>query len=448
MRFISLSVAMLATASARTLPKRNEPAGTLTTSFPNPNIDPFYSVPWNIAIYEPGEVIRSRKVATTITGLAVNSYEVFYRTSGNFDQATGTVATIWAPAVPRSPPSILSYQFPEDALNQACAPSWAYVNESSTYEEYVSEDGDITIPWGLSQGYYVVNADDEGPDSQWLVGRMEGHAVLDGIRATINYLSLPIDSSVALYGYSGGAHETVWGCTLAASYAPELNIIGAAYGGTPTYLLPNYYLLNGGPDAILAGASIIGLSNGYPELNETITKYLTPNGTAVDALLRSPDFCTVTDAAVEEFAYFNFSSLYTVDVFTLPITEYVQARESLLMNTSNFPVPVPKFPRLEYHGEADTTVPYLPELEYVEQQCAHGADIRFVSLPGLDHDQTELDGIAGAFQFIQQAFAGTLAKVECGSNVTLPALGSAESVEVVGLDYTYLIEALFEVASE
>lgn len=35
-----------------------------------------------------------------------------------------------------------------------------------------------------------------------------------------------------MLGYSGGAHETVWGLNQVANgYASEINVVGAAFGG-------------------------------------------------------------------------------------------------------------------------------------------------------------------------------------------------------------------------
>jgi hypothetical protein len=54
---------------------------------------------------------------------------------------------------------------------------------------------------------------------------------VDGIRAATS--SLCLDSpAVGMLGYSGGAHETVWGLNQVANgYASEINVVGAAFGG-------------------------------------------------------------------------------------------------------------------------------------------------------------------------------------------------------------------------
>lgn len=93
------------------------------------------------------------------------------------------------------------------------------------------------------------------------------------------------------------------------------------------------------------------------------------------------------------------------------------SRESLLQNVSPLKVPVPKMPRLEWHGESDVTVPYAAEKEYVGQQCAKGADIRFVSFPGLDHVEAAVAGIPGEFCYTYECevYASTDVLSRCTS---------------------------------
>ncbi|KAK5706691.1 hypothetical protein LTR97_001681 [Elasticomyces elasticus] len=413
----------------------------LASDFPDPNIDPFYQAPGNIASYSNGEVIRHRAVATTLVGRAVESYQVFYRTTDAQGDAIGTVATILAPTNPNLPPKVFSYQAAEDALNLDCAPSWGWVNKSSALEYYYQSDAPVLAQWVLAQGYYFVSSDFEGPDAAWLVGLTEGRATLDGIRATINHFHLPVSqTSIGLWGYSGGAHATAWAGSLAATYAPELNIVGAAFGGTPTDLSLASTVIGGGIAALLSGAGLIGLASGRPDLNATLNTLLTPYGVEVVTKLRAPNICV--NANLATFADVNFTRMFTENPWTNPAIAKIVADESLLSNASSLPVPVPKFPRFQFHGTSDKTIPYIIEAQYVAQQCAAGADIRFFSLPDQDHGPAYMNSIPGAAQFILDAFAGTLGNVACGANVTVPSIGSAEAVDLLGVNSNVLVGAL------
>lgn len=155
--------------------------------------------------------------------------------------------------------------------------------------------------------------------------------------------------------------------------------------------------------------------------------------------MRGPGFCAVSN--ITDFTGFNFSTIFTGDIFNDRIMKHVLAENSLLSSESIEPVPVPKFPRLQFHGMADTIVPYAPAKEYVEEQCKEGADIRFISFPGLGHGQASIAGLPGALQFIEQVSDDTLSPGACGAIATVPAIGSEEAVELLGPDDNILLAA-------
>ena len=90
----------------------------------------------------------------------------------------------------------------------------------------------------LMTGWVVTTADYEGPNSAFAAGRLEGRSVLDSIRATTAFgdLGLQAGAKVAMWGYSGGAIAAGWAAALHKTYAPEINLVGVAHGGTPSNL--------------------------------------------------------------------------------------------------------------------------------------------------------------------------------------------------------------------
>jgi len=84
------------------------------------------------------------------------------------------------------------------------------------------------------QGYATVITDYEGMRDpgrlhHYMVGQLEGRAVLDSVRALINFAgkSGQLETKhVFLAGYSQGGHAVFWADQIATSYAPELKISG------------------------------------------------------------------------------------------------------------------------------------------------------------------------------------------------------------------------------
>lgn len=405
---------------------------SVSTHLLPPEQDPFYCEPANLSSFAPGHVLRNRTVSTTLLGNAVQSHQLYYRTTDAQDEASGTVTTLWIPAKPVHPPKLVSYQLAEDSVNLNCAPSWSYASSTSPAERDTDTQTSFLLQWALKEGYYVVSADLEGPNSALLVGLVEGRAVLDSIRAAIDFLRLPKGNGtdIGLTGYSGGGHSSVWASSLAPTYAPELNIVGAAFGGTPLDLHSLYDGANGTPSSIISGAIMVGLANGHPEFNETLNALLTPAGKELARTIRSTDFCTNSQRTY--YSSVNITSFFTSNPFANPVVSRIFGEESLLPGRNATPIPVPTFPRFQWHGVSDKGIPIDTVAAYVAQQCAEGADIRFVRLPGLDHDPAYFTGIPGAYRFLKQAFEGTLGMVACGSNVTVPKLGSDASNDLLG----------------
>ena len=247
------------------------------------------------------------------------------------------------------------------------------------------------------------------------------------MRAIANDQLLAKDSAIAMYGYSGGAHATTWAANLAPVYASELNIVGAAHGGTPVDPQRLFNFINGGFLAGYAGAGVIGLMNAYPELYSWVTQRLTPDGVKTVDMARARGSCLTTVST--GFSFVNYLSLVNeTDALNKPIPQKYLRRESLLQNITSVGVSVPKFPRLITHALFDEIVPYGDAAQYVKEQCKRGADISFNTLPIAEHVLGEVETIPIALLWLTQLYNGMQPKTACGAG--LLQLVTAESPEV------------------
>merc|ERR1712014_215852 len=149
----------------------------------------------------------------------------------------------------------------------------------------------------------------EGPNSTFIEGFQAGQATLDSVRAVLsseNITGVQSDAKVTMWGYSGGALASEWAMELQASYAPELEFVGAAIGGvTPN--VPNVYRsINNGPFAGLAGAGLIGMARAFPEFDAALTEQLIPETAA--EFYRAGENCFYGDTVL--FALQNMSSYF------------------------------------------------------------------------------------------------------------------------------------------
>ena len=400
-------------------------------AFPEPSEDDFYRAPTDLSSKPAGHVFRSRSFPSRYPGKFKENLQYYYRTNDHTDKESGTVGTVFVPNQPSYPPKILVYNIPEDAVNINCGPSYVWVNGTATRD---TASNQLFMNWAVSKGFYLVNTDAEGPLGSWLVGGTEGRAVLDGVRAAINLLGLPKNSSVAFYGFSGGAFTSVWGSTLAQSYAPEINIVGAAHGGTVVDLEQTLYNVNGTSQSQLAVYGLLGLSKGYPDVRETLPQLLSPLGQNVTSqlLYLCPDhnnYTIITNGSIDP--------LFTSNPLEAPTIRSAVRQQSLLPNsTAGLMPPVPKFPRFIFQGKQDSVVPYKAAAAYVRDQCDRGADIRFDAFELLDHFPSQIAGQVAALQFLESALRGTVINQPCGTPIPAPIVGGPVADIYLGPELT------------
>ncbi|KZM70531.1 hypothetical protein AWN90_38755 [Nocardia terpenica] len=198
---------------------------------PDPTGDPYLDRHFaTTAAMADGTVLDSRQIAV-LPPLALTSaftaWQAWFKTSAADGSPIAALTTVLKPDAWNG--RIVSNNFAIDGLGRTCNPSYQLTNSVSI------EEPDVTRQL-LERGYAVVLTDYEGPLMAYGHGPTEGREVLDGIRAALRLPEAGLSGPIALLGYSGGAIATVWAAQLAPEYAPELDLVGAAAGGTPTDL--------------------------------------------------------------------------------------------------------------------------------------------------------------------------------------------------------------------
>ncbi|MEU4600351.1 lipase family protein [Nocardia sp. NPDC023988] len=247
-------------------------AATLRGAPPLPSDDPFYSAPPDLETLAPGTVVRSRSVELALFGLVpqrIAAWQLLYRTCDLDGNAEVTVTTVLLPwgADPRESRPLVSFQCAIDAVAPQCFPSYALRRGAQTIGSIAPLELPI-IAMALRQGWAVSVPDHEGIDGRFGAAREPGYRALDGIRAALSFgaLGLSPSNQVALWGYSGGGLATAWAAELAAEYAPELDIVGAAAGSPVGDPAAAFLRLNGGWFAGFPAVFVAGLRRAYPEL--------------------------------------------------------------------------------------------------------------------------------------------------------------------------------------
>jgi dienelactone hydrolase len=340
----------------------------------------FYATPSQLP-QTPGEIIRSEPMTAYDAGrpLPGRAWRVLYRSTSALGMPIAVSGTVFVPDGDYSGPRpIIGYSVGTRGIADRCAPSRQLPRSM--------EPEAATVRSLLEQGWAVALTDWQGlgtaGDHTYVVGRAEGQAVLDAIRAArrLPAAGLPADGPLAVMGYSQGGHSTAWAAQVQPDYAPELRLAGAAAGAVPSDLRKVAAHLDGGYAAGLVIYAAVGMNAAYPELQ--LDRYL--NDAGRDAVARARNSCLL-DGSLALFAFRRSTDYTTTNVPELP--EW-RAR----LEENGVGGIAPQAPVLLYHARADELIPFELSEALRAKWCRGGVNVRLQATPGVDHSVTGSDG--------------------------------------------------------
>ncbi|WP_422558124.1 lipase family protein [Gordonia sp. (in: high G+C Gram-positive bacteria)] len=399
--FAAVAVATLA-ASTVTAP----PAHANPVMYPVALTDSFYSFPTDLADHQPGDVLATRSVPAPFGFVDTDAVQLKFRSVNSQGEPIAAVTTVLSPRAAAPGRPLLSFQHIVNALGLECAPSRALYTTDPNLA--IREAPGLGV--AIQRGWSVAIPDHLGPTSAYGAARLGGQITLDGIRAAQRATALGLaDSPVGLAGYSGGGMATAMAAALAPSYAPELTLAGAAYGGAPLNIGAMAAALGETPHPAfgLAMAAALGLEREYPE-QVSITAHLNATGLAVRDSIGNA--CTndilaggagrsladVTDAATGH-ALLNSATVQSV----------------LDANSVEKIADIPTTPIYEWHASDDALIPVESITATMQRYCAAGVPVQSEIVQSPDHLTAAAIGLPGAFQFLTDRFAGQAPTPTC-----------------------------------
>lgn len=336
---------------------------------PVPDQDSWYDDPSGIEDYAPGQIVRSREVQTRLLGIPFPVYtrQLLYRSTDIHGRPIVTATSVIVPGIPwtGSPRPVVSFQEAIDSTDSSC-------NPSHTLQVGTMKESAMLAGW-LAQGFAINMPDFDGKFNTFNTFD-EGNMVLDSLRAVKNDPTLGLSQSrFALYGYSGGGSASIRAAELRQSYAPDVELAGTAFGGTPADLteLAKYALQRQpgvtGVSSFLMWLGLAALSSEYPEEFDT-TDLLTAEGQQIVRDLQSR--CVYTAAVTGVYR---------------PMSEYFQPGKSIetqpgimrVLADNSLGKAIPDSPLLWWHGMWDELIPPSSVLPTVQKYWDAGADLRF-----------------------------------------------------------------------
>lgn len=393
-------------ALALALPTAAPSEAASEAGIPRPSQDPFYG--WDRAALRDvprGTVLKSRPVTLGVPGSgvgAVPGVQLLYRTQDEQGRASATVTTVLNPTGPVNG-GLVAYLSFYDALGDRCSPSYTLRGGDPGAANRQLAYAEAALVLGLAaQGYAVTVPDFEGTDLHWVAGHESGWSTLDSIRATESYLGMPGTQKVGLFGYSGGSIAGEWAAELAPTYAPELNIVGAAVGGLPVHLAHNLRYVNGSRSwSGVIPAVLVSLGRAF---GIKVDRFSSKYGKRVMA--------EVEDQCIGSFNG-NYPGLRVQQLVKkkyhafLKVRPFAKVINSLIMGSTPGHPTTPLFMGVGNHDGSGDDVMVVKDVQgLAHQYCGEGVPVQLEVYAGAGHSEAGLSFFPDAMSFLGQRFAG------------------------------------------
>jgi hypothetical protein len=362
-----------------------------------PGEDPVYRAPDGLDATRPGEVLAARPVEVRgfRRAMQVDAWQLTFRSDDTRGAAVFGVTTVMVPRAPfhGSVRPLLSYQCAIDGLGPDADPSYT-LRHGDQWELPL-------MARALRRGWAVVTTDYTGPRRAFAATALAGRFVLDGIRAAIAFAPTGVDAAapIGLWGYSGGAQATLGAAERHPTYAPDLNIVGAAVGGItvdPATMSGTFEDAYDG--SILSGiplGALVGISREYPDVD--LLGALTPQGRAIVASAAE----MTADQLLMSFPFLHWRHYLTVPhVLDIPGLRAA-------FDANRFGQAAPTTALYVYHGVHEQNLPIADADRFVEAYRREGVDVTYRRIQLGGHVLVTLIGLPGALRFLSERFAAS-----------------------------------------
>lgn len=191
----------------------------------------FYEPPRPLPSAAPATLIRAESFELQPSAARVRRILYHSRTTENADIAVSGVLITPDSAAPPDGFPLIAFAHPTVGITEKCAVSANLfipllpVGLQNFYQIYFE-------PF-VRAGFAVVATDYQGLGAPgpraYLVGETEARNVLDSARAAHQVAGVALSARVAVVGHSQGGHGGLFARQIAAEYAPDLTMVGAAF---------------------------------------------------------------------------------------------------------------------------------------------------------------------------------------------------------------------------
>ncbi len=351
---------------------------------------------------KPGTILR---VWPQVGGSVENAtaYRILYRSTGlNGEPIAVSGAVLFrGEANPRVKRDVIAWAHPTTGVVEKCAPT-LLPDLSGTI---------AGIEDMLDRGFVIAATDYAGLGGQgmhpYLIGMSEARAVLDSVRAARQLPDAAAGDRFAVWGHSEGGHAALFTGEQAASYAPELKLVGVAAAAPATYLGELFRADRGsiGGNSLTAMV-ILSWSKIF---NIPIDSVVVPGATRTFEAVARTCIERITELLrLEEIEAPLQREFLKVDPTTIEPWRGIMDKNTPGQSPAGAPV-------FLVQGTADELVRPQITKQFANRLCEAGAVVEMKWLEGVSHSFAGYDGAPSAVAWMADRFRGHPAPNGCGT---------------------------------
>jgi pimeloyl-ACP methyl ester carboxylesterase len=369
---------------------------------------PFYQASAQELAGLPGTIIRSEPMLFAPAG--AQAYRVLYRSTGLSGEPIAVSGVIVVPPglAPAGGWPIVAWAHPTTGVVPHCAPSLAiFVFQQMAGLRQLIEQGAVVTATdypGLGTA---------GPHP-YLVGDSEARAVIDSVRAARNIPGVGGGKDFAVWGHSQGGQASLYTGLIAASYAPELHLVGVAAAAPATSLVT----LMGDDFKTSGGKNLTAM---------TLWSWARVFGAPIDKVVL-PDAMPAVDRLADECIESIFDIMARrqtekpLEQHFLSVSNIATVEPWHTLAAHNTPGPLPAaIPLFLAQGTTDNIVAPDVTRAYMQRQCKAGGKVTMMWVPGVGHGFVARDSASAAVAWMMDRFAGRPASSDCGKTTQASA---------------------------
>lgn len=349
---------------------------------------------------KPGSILRMWPLEGGVKA-GYKGYRILYRSTGLNNEPIPVSGALLFPDEPKPdrPRPIVAWAHPTSGVATPCAPSL------TPYTAGMVQG----IDRFTDAGYVIVATDYAGLGAAgqhpYLIGSSAARSVLDSVRAARTLHTTHASNRFVVWGHSQGGHAALFTGREAASYAPELKLLGVAAAAPATDLVKLF------------------------EADKTTSSGRSLSSMAIYSWSRVFDFPAsrfVARRAIPAFERLARDCILSPsDFFTEDSDEKALARNFLVSDpakdadvrrimTQNSASPPPShIPVFIAQGTADTLVRPTITHAFVKSVCRQGGSVTLHSIPGGSHIFAGRDGAFPAYEWMSLLFDGRAPRNDC-----------------------------------